>query len=104
MTEWARVEPILPGLHGATVLNIRLALGASSGKPMYVWEFRLDSGPLVKVFNSTRGKGAAFNFRIVKALGLSQEFSVAEAAGRSCRLDIKINKAGFPEVSRVLAA
>lgn len=71
---------------------------------MYVWTFTLDSGPQVSTFNSTRGKGAADNFRIVRALGLSQEFSHAEAVGRACRLDIAVNKAGYPEVRRVLSA
>lgn len=101
MTEWIRVEGVSPGVQGATLTNVQLTLGASSGKPMFVWTFKLDSGHEVNLYTSKRGKGATKGYECAKALGLSQSFSHAEAVGRTCRLDIDV-KGTWPDIKRVL--
>jgi hypothetical protein len=87
-TIWTRVESIASGEHRATLTNIRLALGASSGKPMFVWSFTLDSGQTVEYYTSKRGVGARKGYSASKALGLSRSFTPSEAVGRQCRLTL----------------
>ncbi len=100
--EWARVEPILPGIHYATVTNIQLALGAASGMPMLVWEFRLDSGPSLTYYTSRRGRGAAKAYEAVRALGLDSSFKLSDCLDLRCRVRTAVNKNGFPEVTKVM--
>lgn len=85
---WTRVEAVRPGIHRAILSNIRLTLGGASGKPVFVWTFRLDSGQEIDYYTSKRGEGARKGYEVASALGLSRNFSRSEAVGRPCRIEV----------------
>ena len=103
MTEpiWTRVEPVSSGVHRATLTNIQLTLGAASGKPVFLWTFKLDSGQIVTLYTSKRGEGARQGYEASKALGLSRSFSKEQAVGRTCQLEIDASGT-WADVKRIL--
>lgn len=98
---WTRVEPVSSGVHRATLTNIQLTLGAASGKPVFLWTFKLDSGQIVNMYTSRRGEGARQGYEATKALGLSRSFSRVQAVGRTCRLELD-SSGTWVNVKRIL--
>lgn len=98
---WSPVRTIRSGIHRATLIDIQLTLGATSGKPVFVWTFRLDGGQLVQLSTGKKGEGARKGYECAKALGLSRKFTHEEAVGRTCR--VQVNSDGpWDDVTRVL--
>lgn len=100
---WVPVQTVLPGIHRATVTNISLTLGFASGKPVFVWEFRLDGGQLMQLRTSKKGEGARKGYECAKALGLARSFTRSEAVGRQCRVEVAI-VGPWTDIVRVLPA
>lgn len=103
MTEinWSPVRAVSSGTHRATLIDIQLTLGVRSGKPVFVWTFRLDGGQLVQLSTSNKGEGARKGYECSKALGLSRSFTRSEAVGRTCR--VKVDASGpYDDVTQVL--
>lgn len=97
---WLPVESVASGEHAATLVNIRLALGATSNKPMLVWTFKLDGGPELHLYTSKKGEGARKGYECAKALGLSRSFTHSEAVGRRCRVEV-ISDGRFDNITAV---
>lgn len=89
------------GIHRATLTDIRLALGAASGKPVFVWTFLLDGGQVIQMHTSKKGEGARRGYECAKALGLSRSFTHSEAVGRHCRIEVDTS-GPWDDVKRVL--
>ena len=98
---WTPVQSIASGVHRATLTNIQLTLGAASGKPVFVWSFKLDGGQTIDLYTSKRGEGARKGYECAKALGLSRKFTPSEAVGRGCRLEIDASGT-WADITRIL--
>lgn len=99
--DWVQIDSLEPGTYDATVVGAERHT-AQSGAACVRWTFRLSSGADVTRVTPVSGPGAVWGAEVVEALGLPKRLRLSEAAGKECRVVLKM-EGQWLSVSKVMA-